>query len=181
MWFFQYYLALWKVWNLHPSETKIWLLAVMSWLCAVMSWLCAVMSWLCAVMSWLCAVMSWLCAVMSWLCAVMSWLCAVMSWLCAVMSWLCAVMSWLCAVMSWLCAVMSWLCAVIEVCVFQVGGNEEYKLVSALRDGRVNKPVVAWCIGTCADMFTSEVRHQLHTAQFSTVHISMDVNWAVAL
>lgn len=40
----------------------------------------------------------------------------------------------------------------------QVGGTEEYHLVSAMKSGRVNKPVVAWCIGTCAKMFTSDVR-----------------------
>ncbi|WAR09851.1 ACLY-like protein [Mya arenaria] len=40
----------------------------------------------------------------------------------------------------------------------EVGGVEEYELTKALTDGRVNKPVVAWCIGTCAKMFTSEVQ-----------------------
>ncbi|KAK6166754.1 hypothetical protein SNE40_023379 [Patella caerulea] len=40
----------------------------------------------------------------------------------------------------------------------EVGGTEEYQLVTALKDGRVNKPVIAWCIGTCAKMFTSEVQ-----------------------
>ncbi|XP_052259602.1 ATP-citrate synthase-like [Dreissena polymorpha] len=40
----------------------------------------------------------------------------------------------------------------------EVGGVEEYKLIKAMGDGRVNKPVVAWCIGTCAKMFTSEVQ-----------------------
>eukprot|EP00051_Salpingoeca_urceolata_P013592 m.171191 g.171191 ORF g.171191 m.171191 type:complete len:1075 (-) comp17835_c1_seq1:32-3256(-) len=40
----------------------------------------------------------------------------------------------------------------------EVGGVEEYKLCEALKSGRINKPVVAWCIGTCSDMFTSEVQ-----------------------
>ncbi|ESO97048.1 hypothetical protein LOTGIDRAFT_201946 [Lottia gigantea] len=40
----------------------------------------------------------------------------------------------------------------------EVGGTEEYQLVSALKEGRVTKPVIAWCIGTCAKMFTSEVQ-----------------------
>lgn len=40
----------------------------------------------------------------------------------------------------------------------EVGGTEEYHLVSAMKSGRVNKPVVAWCIGTCAKMFTSDVQ-----------------------
>ncbi|KAJ8313979.1 hypothetical protein KUTeg_008540 [Tegillarca granosa] len=40
----------------------------------------------------------------------------------------------------------------------EVGGVEEYSLISAIEKGEVNKPVVAWCIGTCAKMFTSEVQ-----------------------
>ena len=40
----------------------------------------------------------------------------------------------------------------------QVGGVEEYRIVEALKDGTINKPLIAWCIGTCAKMFTSEVK-----------------------
>lgn len=40
----------------------------------------------------------------------------------------------------------------------EVGGTEEYQLVNALKSGKVNKPLIAWCIGTCAKMFTSEVQ-----------------------
>lgn len=40
----------------------------------------------------------------------------------------------------------------------EVGGVEEYKIVEALKDGRITKPLVAWCIGTCADHITSEVQ-----------------------
>lgn len=40
----------------------------------------------------------------------------------------------------------------------QVGGIEEYSLCDAIKSGRLFKPVVAWCIGTCAGMFTSEVQ-----------------------
>ncbi|KAG8235731.1 hypothetical protein J437_LFUL016366, partial [Ladona fulva] len=40
----------------------------------------------------------------------------------------------------------------------EVGGVEEYDVCEALKDGRITKPLVAWCIGTCADMFTSEVQ-----------------------
>ncbi|XP_013193819.2 ATP-citrate synthase [Amyelois transitella] len=40
----------------------------------------------------------------------------------------------------------------------EVGGVEEYHVCRAIRDGRLRKPVVAWCIGTCSDMFTSEVQ-----------------------
>lgn len=42
--------------------------------------------------------------------------------------------------------------------LFQVGGTEEYKICEAIKSGEVTKPVVVWCIGTCAGMFTSEVR-----------------------
>lgn len=40
----------------------------------------------------------------------------------------------------------------------EVGGTEEYKICQDIKEGRVTKPVVAWCIGTCATMFTSEVQ-----------------------
>ncbi len=40
----------------------------------------------------------------------------------------------------------------------EVGGTEEYKIVNAIKDGRLTKPIVSWCIGTCASMFTSEVQ-----------------------
>lgn len=40
----------------------------------------------------------------------------------------------------------------------EVGGVEEYEVCRALRDGRIAKPLVAWCIGTCASMFSSEVQ-----------------------
>jgi ATP citrate (pro-S)-lyase len=32
----------------------------------------------------------------------------------------------------------------------EVGGVEEYDVCGALKDGRIDKPLVAWCIGTCA-------------------------------
>ncbi|XP_032807436.1 ATP-citrate synthase-like [Petromyzon marinus] len=40
----------------------------------------------------------------------------------------------------------------------EVGGMEEYKICHAIKEGRVTKPIVAWCIGTCATMFSSEVQ-----------------------
>ena len=40
----------------------------------------------------------------------------------------------------------------------EVGGTEEYKVCEALKRGASNKPLVAWCIGTCADMFATEVQ-----------------------
>ena len=40
----------------------------------------------------------------------------------------------------------------------EVGGIEEYLVCEALKNGRMTKPIVAWCIGTCSDMFTTDVQ-----------------------
>ncbi|XP_064171856.1 ATP-citrate synthase-like [Anguilla rostrata] len=40
----------------------------------------------------------------------------------------------------------------------EIGGTEEYKICQGIRKGRITKPVVCWCIGTCATLFTSEVQ-----------------------
>ena len=40
----------------------------------------------------------------------------------------------------------------------ELGGQDEYSLVEALKEGKVNKPVVAWVSGTCARLFKSEVQ-----------------------
>ncbi|KAL9916593.1 ATP-citrate synthase isoform 2-T7 [Glossina fuscipes fuscipes] len=48
--------------------------------------------------------------------------------------------------------------AKLIVLLGEVGGTEEYDVCAALKDGRITKPLVAWCIGTCAGMFTSEVQ-----------------------
>ncbi|TPX57428.1 hypothetical protein SpCBS45565_g08204 [Spizellomyces sp. 'palustris'] len=48
--------------------------------------------------------------------------------------------------------------AKILVLLGEVGGVEEYHLAQAVKDGRITKPVVAWCIGTCAKMFTTDVQ-----------------------
>lgn len=40
----------------------------------------------------------------------------------------------------------------------EVGGIEEYEVCEALKSGKITKPLVAWCIGTCASMFNSEVQ-----------------------
>ena len=39
----------------------------------------------------------------------------------------------------------------------EVGGVDEYAVCEALRNGDIKKPLVAWCIGTCASAFTFEV------------------------
>jgi hypothetical protein len=41
--------------------------------------------------------------------------------------------------------------------MLQIGGTEEYKICRGIKEGRLTKPVVCWCIGTCATMFSSEV------------------------
>uniref|UniRef100_H3A1H0 ATP citrate synthase n=1 Tax=Latimeria chalumnae TaxID=7897 RepID=H3A1H0_LATCH len=40
----------------------------------------------------------------------------------------------------------------------EIGGTEEYKICQGLKERRITKPVVCWCIGTCATMFSSEVQ-----------------------
>ncbi|KAI6233498.1 ATP-citrate synthase [Aphelenchoides fujianensis] len=40
----------------------------------------------------------------------------------------------------------------------ELGGEEEYKIVRALESKRITKPLIAWCIGTCADHITSDVQ-----------------------
>lgn len=48
--------------------------------------------------------------------------------------------------------------AKILVLLGEVGGVEEYKIVELIKSKRITKPLIAWCIGTCASMFTSEVQ-----------------------
>jgi ATP citrate (pro-S)-lyase len=40
----------------------------------------------------------------------------------------------------------------------EVGGTEEYRVIEAVKKGEIKKPIIAWAIGTCAKMFTSEVQ-----------------------
>ncbi|KAI9316662.1 citrate synthase-like protein [Dichotomocladium elegans] len=40
----------------------------------------------------------------------------------------------------------------------EVGGVEEYRVIEAVKSGVIRKPIVAWCIGTCAKMFTTDVQ-----------------------
>jgi len=40
----------------------------------------------------------------------------------------------------------------------EVGGTDEYEICNAIKSGRINKPLVAWCIGTCASIFPFEVQ-----------------------
>jgi len=40
----------------------------------------------------------------------------------------------------------------------EVGGADEYQICEDIKSGRINKPLVAWCIGTCASIFPFEVQ-----------------------
>lgn len=40
----------------------------------------------------------------------------------------------------------------------EVGGIEEYKVIEAIKDGRITKPVIGWCIGTIAKYYDSGVQ-----------------------
>ncbi len=46
----------------------------------------------------------------------------------------------------------------IIVMLGEVGGTEEYVVGRMCKEGSISKPVVAWCIGTCATMFNSDVQ-----------------------
>merc|ERR1712013_220222 len=46
----------------------------------------------------------------------------------------------------------------VGVLVGEVGGTEEYQVCEAIKSGVFTKPIVAWCIGTCADMFVTDVQ-----------------------
>ena len=48
----------------------------------------------------------------------------------------------------------------------EVGGVEEYECCEALKSGRIKKPMVAWCIGTCSDMFTTDVQFGCGSCHF---------------
>lgn len=46
----------------------------------------------------------------------------------------------------------------IIVLLGEVGGVEEYRVIEAVKAGKITKPIVAWAIGTCASMFKTEVQ-----------------------
>lgn len=43
----------------------------------------------------------------------------------------------------------------------EVGGKEEYIVCDLLKSKKIRKPLVAWCIGTCQDRFTTDVQVRL--------------------
>lgn len=40
----------------------------------------------------------------------------------------------------------------------EVGGTEEYKVIDAVKSGKIKKPIIAWCIGTIAKYYDSGVQ-----------------------
>jgi len=40
----------------------------------------------------------------------------------------------------------------------EVGGADEYEIVDLLKKGKIKKPLIAWCIGTCSKVFPAEVQ-----------------------
>ena len=46
----------------------------------------------------------------------------------------------------------------IIVILGEVGGVEEYRVIEAIKSGQINKPIVAWAIGTVAGMLKTEVQ-----------------------
>jgi ATP-citrate lyase alpha-subunit len=40
----------------------------------------------------------------------------------------------------------------------EVGGTEEYKVIEAIKEGKLTKPIIAWCIGTIAKYYDSGVQ-----------------------
>lgn len=44
------------------------------------------------------------------------------------------------------------------VCLGEVGGTEEYRIVEAIKEGRIKKPLVCWVTGTIASKMTGEVQ-----------------------
>jgi len=46
----------------------------------------------------------------------------------------------------------------ILVVLGEVGGIEEYEICQLIKSGKIKKPMLAWCIGTCAQIFPYEVQ-----------------------
>merc|ERR1719230_1336601 len=40
----------------------------------------------------------------------------------------------------------------------EVGGTDEYAIMDAVKSGRIHKPLIGWCVGTCASCFATEVQ-----------------------
>ncbi|KAF2706592.1 ATP-citrate synthase-like protein subunit 1 [Pleomassaria siparia CBS 279.74] len=62
-------------------------------------------------------------------------------------------------------------CKVI-VLLGEVGGVEEYRVIEAVKSGQVNKPIVAWAIGTVAGLLKTEVQFG-HAGSFANSQLEM--------
>ena len=47
----------------------------------------------------------------------------------------------------------------------EVGGVDEYDVINAVKEGKIKKPIIAWCVGTCADYFNFSVQSRKHWGQ----------------
>lgn len=62
----------------------------------------------------------------------------------------------------------------IIVLLGEVGGVEEYRVIDAIKAGRVTKPIVAWAIGTVAGMLKTEVQFG-HAGSFANSQLETAV------
>ncbi|KAF2813420.1 ATP-citrate synthase (ATP-citrate (pro-S-)-lyase) [Mytilinidion resinicola] len=62
----------------------------------------------------------------------------------------------------------------IIVLLGEVGGVEEYRVIEAVKSGRVNKPIVAWAIGTVAGLLKTEVQFG-HAGSFANSQLETAV------
>lgn len=61
----------------------------------------------------------------------------------------------------------------------ELGGRDEYSLVEALKEGKINKPVVAWVSGTCARLFKSEVQFGHAVSYYNRIFVKffLEIAW----
>ena len=57
----------------------------------------------------------------------------------------------------------------------EVGGVEEYRVIDAVKSGRLTKPIVAWAIGTVAGMLKTEVQFG-HAGSFANSQLETAAN-----
>ena len=57
----------------------------------------------------------------------------------------------------------------------EVGGVEEYRVIDAVRSGRLTKPIVAWAIGTVAGLLKTEVQFG-HAGSFANSQLETAAN-----
>merc|ERR1711937_1079130 len=46
----------------------------------------------------------------------------------------------------------------VLVLLGEVGGTDEYAVMECVKSGKITKPIVAWCVGTCASAFSYDVQ-----------------------